>query len=102
MHGNHANLTVVLGHLGARGAQFAFPYCNLGESYQPRRILAFFNSPGQRFHKYGVMPNVLLAPGYALSLGYWNLQGSFADLSEDFPYRFKNPLEQIGFLILLG
>ena len=42
--------------------------CYLGESYQPLRALRFFSSLGQDFHKYGPMTNLLLAPGYGLSL----------------------------------
>ena len=76
--------------------------CYLGESYQPLRALRFFQSLGQDFHKYGPMTNLLLAPGYALSLGYWWLTGAFANPSGDFPYGFKQPLEQLSFLILQG
>lgn len=76
--------------------------CFLGESYQPLRALRFFQTLGQDFHKYGPMTNLLLAPGYALSLGWWWISGTFANPSGDFPYGLKQPLEQLSFLILQG
>ncbi len=77
-------------------------YCHLGESYQPLRALSFFHSLGTGFHKYGPMPNFLLAPGYALSMGYWWLTGTFANPSGEFPYGLRDPLHQISFLLLQG
>ena len=37
----------------------------LEEVYQPLQALKFFKSHGKAFHKYGPMPNFLLAPGTA-------------------------------------
>jgi hypothetical protein len=90
--------------LAAPSIPFLLPsyYCHLGESYQPLRALRFFSSLGADFHKYGPAPNFLLAPGYALSLGWWWLEGTFAHPSPDFPYGFANPLEQLTALILQG
>lgn len=75
---------------------------HLGENYQPLKALRFFSSPTTDYHKYGPMTNFLLAPGYALSLGYWWLSGDFADPSGDFPYGLERPLEQISFMLLQG
>jgi len=77
-------------------------YCHLGESYQPLRALRFFHSLGADYHKYGPMPNFLLAPGYGVSMAYWWLTGSFAHPSGDFPYGFVHPLQQLSFLIFQG
>ncbi len=76
--------------------------CVLGESYQPLRALRFFQTLGQDFHKYGPMTNLLLAPGYALSLGGWWWSGTFANPSGEFPYGLQQPLEQLSFLIVQG
>jgi len=76
--------------------------CYLGESYQPLRALRFFQTLGQDFHKYGPMANLLLAPGYALSIAGWWLSGAFANPSGDFPYGLERPLEQLSFLIVQG
>jgi hypothetical protein len=72
----------------------------LSEIYQPMQALKFFATKGQAFHKYGPMPNFLLAPGYGVSLAYWHFQGTFAKPASDFPYGFTDPIHQIGFLIL--
>lgn len=72
----------------------------LEEVYQPLQALKFFKSHGQAFHKYGPMPNFLLAPGYAASIAYWHFTGSFSKPSENYPYGFAHPHQQIGFLIL--
>jgi hypothetical protein len=75
---------------------------HLGETYQPLRALKFFKSKGDSYHKYGPMPNYLLAPGYGVSLGYWYATGSFKSPSDDFPYGFQNPLRQLTILIAQG
>ena len=72
----------------------------LGEIYQPIQALKFFKSKGREFHKYGPAPNVVLAPGYGVTLAYWKVTGSFDKPSDEFPYGFARPFEQMGFLIL--
>ena len=74
----------------------------LDEIYQPLQALKFFKTRGQQFHKYGPLPNFVLAPGYGASLAYWKVTGAFSRPSDSFPYGFKRPLQQIGFLILQG
>src|SRR5438067_2711239 len=74
----------------------------LDEIYQPLQALKFFKTRGHAFHKYGPMPNFVLAPGYGASLVYWKMIGTFARPSENFPYGFKRPFEQMGFLIFQG
>ncbi|MCG8524413.1 MAG: hypothetical protein MI744_19595, partial [Pseudomonadales bacterium] len=73
-----------------------------GETYQPLRALKFFASKGQSYHKYGPLPNFLLAPTYSLTLINWYIQGTFTSPSTDFPYGFHHPLRQLTFLILQG
>ncbi|QQE12877.1 hypothetical protein JD969_05280 [Planctomycetota bacterium] len=73
-----------------------------GETYQPLRALKFFASKGQDYHKYGPLPNFLLAPTYTLTLANWYILGTFTSPSTDFPYGFENPLRQLSFLILQG
>ena len=46
------------------------------EVYQPLRALKFFKSAGQEFHKYGPMPNFILAVPFGGTLGYWWLTGA--------------------------
>jgi hypothetical protein len=75
---------------------------HLDEIYQPLQALKFFKSKGKAYHKYAPLPNFILAPGYGASLAYWKVTGSFARPSEDFPYGFKRPFEQMGFLIGQG
>ena len=48
----------------------------------------------------GPFPNFVLAPAYALNLGYWHLAGTFSDPSDDFPYGLHEPLQQLGLMIL--
>ena len=90
--------------LAAPSIDFMLPayYSHLGENYQPLKALRFFHAFGADFHKYGPVSNFLLAPGYALSMGYWWLTGSFAHPSGDFPYGLQQPLEQISFLLRQG
>ncbi len=72
------------------------------EQYQPFRALNFFKSKGQAYHKWGVLPNFVLAPGYAASLGYWYVTGDFDEPQDDYPYGLKRPLEQLTWLIFQG
>lgn len=72
------------------------------EVYQPLRTLKFFKSRGQMFHKYGPMPNLILAGPYAVTMAYWYLTGDFRAPKEDFPYGFKHPLQQMGLLTFEG
>src|SRR3954469_13834236 len=90
--------------LAAPSVSFMLPACEdyLDEIYQPLQTLKFFKTHGQAFHKYAPLPNFILAPGYGLSLGYWKLTGSLAKPSEDFPYGFQRPFQQIGFMVLQG
>ncbi len=90
--------------LAAPSVPFMLPACEdyLDEIYQPLQTLKFFKTKGQAFHKYAPLPNFVLAPGYGVSLGYWRMTGSFAKPSENFPYGFKRPFEQMGFLIFQG
>src|SRR4051812_24781619 len=90
--------------LAAPSVTFMLPACEdyLDEIYQPLQALKFFKTHGTAFHKYGPLPNFLLAPGYGTSLAFWKATGSFAKPSENFPYGFKRPFEQMGFLILQG
>jgi hypothetical protein len=74
----------------------------LGEDYQPVKALKFWKTMGGEYHKYGPMTDILLGPGYALSMAYWWLSGDFSRPSTDFPYGFERPLEQMGFLLLQG
>src|SRR5215469_16640846 len=72
----------------------------LGEEYQPVKTLKFFHSLGREFHKWGPGDDFLYAPGYALSLAYWKLEGTFGPSSGSFPYGFHEPLQQLTVLIL--
>jgi len=74
----------------------------ISEIYQPLRALRFMASFGQDYHKWGVMPNLLLAPGYAVTIAYWYATGQFSAPSGDFPYGLSDPLHQLTFLILQG
>jgi hypothetical protein len=74
----------------------------LDEIYQPLQALKFFASKGHAIHKYGPLPNFVLAPGYGASLAYWKVTHAFGRPSDDFPYGFKHPFEQMGFLIGQG
>ncbi len=71
----------------------------MDEIYQPLQALKFFATHGHAFNKYGPMPNFILAPGYGISLVYWKLTGTFGKPSDNFPYGFVHPFEQIGILI---
>jgi hypothetical protein len=75
---------------------------HLGEDYQPLDTLKFFHSRGHSFQRYGVFPNFVLAPGYAVSLGYWKLTGDWNHPTDEFPFGLTSPLEQIGFLLWQG
>ena len=90
--------------LAAPAVNFMLPATTdyLDEIYQPLQALKFFKTRGHAFHKYGPMPNFVLAPGYGASLLYWKVTGSFARPAENFPYGFKRPFEQMGFLIFQG
>ncbi|HEX8521001.1 MAG TPA: hypothetical protein VF669_02010 [Tepidisphaeraceae bacterium] len=92
---------LVLVILAAPSVTFMLPACQdyMDEIYQPLQALKFFKSHGHAFHKYGPMPNFILAPGYALSLGWWKISGSLGHPTEDFPYGFKNPFFQMTVLI---
>ena len=70
-----------------------------GETYQPLKTLKFFATRGTAYHKYGPVPNFILAPVYGPTLGYWYLTGSLSRPSDDFPYGFSDPLPQMGLLI---
>jgi hypothetical protein len=74
----------------------------LGENYQPLRALKFYASKGADYHKYGPAPNLLLAPVYAPSIGWWWLTDTFSKPSGDFPYGLDRPLEQLTSLIRGG
>jgi hypothetical protein len=80
------------------------PACQdyMDEIYQPLQALKFFKTHGQAFHKYGPMPNFLLAPGYAISLAWWKLNGTLGKPSDDFPYGFAHPFDQMAILIAQG
>jgi hypothetical protein len=95
---------LVLVILAAPSVTFLLPATQdyLGEIYQPIRALKFFKTRGQQFHKYGPAPNFILAPGYAATLAYWKITGTFDKPSDKFPYGFERPFEQMGFLILQG
>lgn len=71
-----------------------------GEIYQPLQALKFFATHGNTFHKYGPAPNLILAPVYGPTLGYWYATGSLSKPSDDFPYGLSDPLPQMGLLIL--
>ena len=73
-----------------------------GEVYQPIRALSFAAGGGQVYHKYGPVPNLVLLPVYALTLGFWWLGGRFGPPSGDWPYGFDDPAGQIGVLIAEG
>jgi hypothetical protein len=92
---------LVLLALCARSVTFMLPACQdyMDEIYQPLQALKFFATHGQAFNKYGPMPNFILAPGYGVSLAYWKLAGTFGHPSDNFPYGFSHPFEQIGILI---
>src|SRR5262249_653709 len=64
------------------------------EEYQPVKALKFFSTRGTAFHKWGPVDNFLLAPSYAVSMGYWWLTGALDPPSTQFPYGFKAPLQQ--------
>jgi hypothetical protein len=88
--------------LAAPSVTFLLPATQdyLGEIYQPIQALKFFKTKGQQFHKYAPAPNFILAPGYAATLAYWKVTGSFDKPADKFPYGFKRPIEQMGVLIL--
>jgi hypothetical protein len=93
---------LILTVLAAPSVTFLLPATQdyLGEIYQPLQALKFFKTGGKQFHKYGPAPNFVLAPGYAATLAYWRVSGSFDKPADKFPYGFERPFEQIGFLIL--
>lgn len=74
------------------------------DEYQPLKALKFFKSFGQDYHKWGPLTNFLLAPGYAISLGWWYLKGTFSNPTEHFPYGFseKHAIWQMSILIVQG
>jgi hypothetical protein len=80
------------------------PACrsHLGENYQPLRTLKFVHSRGREFHKWGPMPNFMLAPGYGASLAIWALEGSFSGPTDEFPYGLQDPVRQLTTLIVQG
>jgi hypothetical protein len=88
--------------LAAPSVTFMLPATEdyLGEIYQPLQALKFFKTKGSAFHKYGPTPNFILAPGYGATLAYWKVTGAFARPSENFPYGFSRPFEQMGVMIL--
>lgn len=92
---------LVIAILAAPQVPFLLPATEdyLDEVYQPLQALKFFKSRGTAFHKYGPAPNFLLAPGYGATLAWWHVTGSFTNPSENFPYGFSRPFEQMGFLI---
>lgn len=92
---------LILAILAGPSVTFLLPATQdyLDEIYQPLQALKFFKSKGKAYHKYGPAPNFILAPGYAASLAYWKVTGSFNKPSEDFPYGFKRPFQQMGFMI---
>jgi hypothetical protein len=69
------------------------------EVYQPLRALKFFKTAGREFHKYGPMPNFLLAAPFGATLGYWWLTGQFSHPRDSFPYGLHEPMRQLGTLI---
>lgn len=75
---------------------------NLAEEYQPLQTLKFFRTKGVAFHKYGPMENFLLAPLYGTTILYWKLTGQMDGFSARYPFGFKNPIAQFGFLHLEG
>lgn len=93
---------LVLAALAAPSLWFMLPsyQSELGENYEPLKTLRFAASLGADYHKYGPMTCFLLLPGYAVSLGWWWLRGSFTSPSGDFPYGLAEPLWQISVLIL--
>ena len=95
---------LVLVVLAAPSITFMLPACEdyLDEIDQPIQALKFFKTHGQAFHKYGPMPNFILAPAYGVSLACWKLTGELGKPSEDFPYGLSRPFEQIGLMILEG
>ncbi len=96
--------SIILLALAAPSITFMLPACQdyMDEIYQPLQALKFFKTHGQAFHKYGPMPNFILAPGYAVSLAWWKFNGTLGKPSEDFPYGFAHPFEQISILIVQG
>ncbi len=74
----------------------------LPESYQPIRALKFYSTFGNSFHKYGPLPNLLLAPVYLPMLAYWYFTGSLTNPSGDFPYGLHYPLQQLSALVFAG
>jgi hypothetical protein len=70
------------------------------ESYQPLKTLRYFHKRGKDVHKWGTLPNFLYAPAFGAMMAYWHLTGDFQFPSDDFPYGFARPLEQIGSMIV--
>lgn len=83
---------------------YLLPSCDsmLDDDSQPLTALKFFKEKGQSYHKYPPLPNLLLAPGYGVSIAYWWATGGFSSPSGDFPYGFGAPLRQLSALILQG
>lgn len=97
-------IALVVGVLAAPSVTFLLPNTQTlqVEDYQPLKTLKFFKNRGQSYHKYGPMTNFVLAPGYAATLGWWQLNQDFENPSEDFPYGFKRPIQQMTMLMLQG
>jgi hypothetical protein len=72
------------------------------EVYQPLRTLKFFKTAGREFHKYGPMPNFILAAPFGVTLGYWYLTGQISHPKDSFPYGLHDPMRQLGTLIFEG
>jgi hypothetical protein len=75
---------------------------SLKESFEPLKTLKFIHSKGRAFHKWGPMPAFVYAPVYAPAMAYWYVTGQFGKPSEDYPYGFPRPHEQMGVLIALA
>ena len=48
------------------------------------RAVKFLHSRGHPYHKYGPVPNLVLAPGYAAFMAHWTLTGVFTSPSDSF------------------
>ena len=97
-------LCLLIALLAAPSVPYMLPsyVSHLSEEYQPLQALRFFHSGGRLFDKYAPLPNLILAPGYGLTLAYWHATGQFGRSSPTFPFGFSDPLEQFGFLHLEG
>ncbi len=71
----------------------------LAESYEPTKTLRFFYTLGRQQHKWGPMPAFVFAPAYAVLLLCAKLSGGLGQLSRQYPFGFRNPVQVLTQMI---